>query len=324
MFLAGDVGGTHTRLGLFERGDPRPRLIAARVYATGAFRGLPSVLQSFARDVPHRVPLEAAAIAVAGPVIGDAARLTNGSWDVRVSDVDPLVDVHRVVLLNDLQGLATAVPLLDESELVALQSGRPVSTGNCAVIAAGTGLGEAHLPFIGGRYVPVASEGGHADFAARTDQEFEFVQMLRSTHGRAQVEDVLSGPGIDHLHRFTHRAHSCLVVGETDSMQRPKAITASALARQCSACEDALRMFVAALGAEAGNLGLRGLATNGVFVGGGIPPKILPALQDGLFLDAFRDKAPMADLVRTMPVHVVVNADAGLLGAAVVAQEISA
>jgi glucokinase len=190
------------------------------------------------------------------------------------------------------------------------------------VIAAGTGLGQAYLHYINGRLLPVASEGGHTDFAARTDREFGLARLLRESYGRAEIEQVLSGPGLRNIHRYTHRSEACAAVSGVAPAEQPAAISEAALSGGCDRCMEALDIFVEAYGAEAGNLGLRGVATAGVFVGGGIAPKILASLTDGRFMSAFRAKAPMTDLVAMMPVHVIVNPDAGLLGAAVAAQRL--
>jgi glucokinase len=219
--------------------------------------------------------------------------------------------------------MATSVAQLEGDEIVVLQQGAPRANGNAAVIAAGTGLGQAYLHHVKGRLLPVASEGGHADFAPRTDREFELVRMLRDIHGRAEVEQVISGPGLLNIHRLTHDGQSCRAVNGLPAAEMPAAISEAALTQRCAGCVEALGMFVDAYGAEAGNLGLRGVATAGVFVGGGIAPKILPALQNGRFMRAFRDKAPMGDLVAALPVNVIVKQDAGLLGAAIAAQELA-
>jgi glucokinase len=167
-----------------------------------------------------------------------------------------------------------------------------------------------------GRLVPAPSEGGHADFAARTDRELEFVRMLSAREGRVEVEQVLSGRGLVNLHRFTHQGGECAIVTDLDSPNAPAAISKAGLGGRCQGCAEALRMFVSAYGAEAGNLALRGLALGGVYVGGGIAPKILPAIQSGGFMQAFLDKAPMTDLLTRVPVKVILNAEAGLIGAA--------
>jgi glucokinase len=227
-----------------------------------------------------------------------------------------------VQLVNDLEAMAYAVPVLEPDELAVLQGGVAVPTGNAALIAAGTGLGEALLHNVNGRFLPSPSEGGHADFAARTRREFALVQELSRIHGRVDNERVISGPGLVNVFRFTHGSQdlrsACRELGpEVDASSLPAAISKAALEGRCESCAEALEMFIEAYGAEAGNLALRTVATAGVYIGGGIAPKILPALEDGRFMEAFRDKEPMVDLLRTLPVMVILNRHAGLLGAAV-------
>lgn len=323
MLLAGDVGGTKTLLGLFEPGDPRPRQIVSRAYHTHEFDSFIAILDAFAHDVGRPLTVDAVSAGVAGPIINQRAKLTNVGWDISVAEIARRLDTRRVALLNDLEAMAYSLGALDGGELVPLQRGDRKVDGNAAVIAAGTGLGEAYVHFVGGHRMPVASEAGHADFAPRTDREFELVRMLRERHGRAEVEQVLSGPGLVNLHRFTHRGAACEAVRGLAPAEQPPAIAEAALSRTCVNCAAALEMFVDAYGAEAGNLGLRGIATAGVFIGGGIAPKILPALQDGRFMAAFLAKAPMEELVSAMPVNVIVNPEAGLLGAAVAAQALA-
>jgi glucokinase len=323
MLLAGDLGGTKTLLGLFKGGDRRPRPVATRTYPTQQFGSFTAILDAFVRDLGRGLDIEAAAIGVAGPVVDQRARLTNIDWDVTTAEIARRLDTRRVALLNDLEVTAQSIPVLNDEELVVLQPGAAKGEGNAVVIAAGTGLGEAYLRRIDGRLVPVPSEGGHADFAARTDREIDFLRMLRERFGRAEVEQVLSGPGLVNLHRFTHGGDDCDAVRGLEPHEMPAAISAAALDGRCPTCGEALSMFVEAYGAETGNLALRGVATGGVFIGGGIAPKILPALQDGRFMEAFRAKAPMTELLSAMPVHVIMNPDAGLLGAAVAAQDLA-
>jgi glucokinase len=236
-------------------------------------------------------------------------------------------------VLNDLEALAYGVTVLQSDELAVLQHGVPVPGGNAAVIAAGTGLGEGVLHNIAGRFVPSASEGGHADFAARTPRELDMVRELTRVFGRVSNEHVVSGPGLVNVYQFTHQSfgtertltpasvmptHLCSAVGSLkDAAELPARISAAAMEGRCAACVDAFDLFVSAYGSEAGNLALRSVATAGVYIGGGIAPKILPALRSGGFLEAFRAKQPMRDLVATMPVAVILNSDAGLIGAAV-------
>jgi glucokinase len=236
--------------------------------------------------------------------------------------------------------MAYAIPVLAADELAVLQEGVKISSGNVAVIAAGTGLGEGMLLNIGGRLVPGQSEGGHADFAARTPRELEMVGALTRVFGRVSAEHILSGPGLVNVYRFTHDIlntegggldaervgapaviavrNTCAAVGPvSDPSELPARITASALAGKCPGCVEALELFVSAYGAEAGNVGLRVVATAGVYIGGGIAPRILPALRNGRFIAAFRAKAPLDELVSRMPVAVILNKRSGLLGAAV-------
>jgi glucokinase len=223
--------------------------------------------------------------------------------------------LSRVHLLNDLEAMAYAMPVLENAEVCVLQAGRPAAGGNIAVIAAGTGLGESCLHRVNGHEVAIASEGGHADFAARTDREIALLKHVIARYGRAQVEDVISGRGLLNIHRAIH-AGPCQATIDPDAAGASAAISSAALAGRCPGCVDALNIFVEAYGAEAGNLALRAVATGGVFVGGGIAPKILVALTSGAFISAFRAKAPFESMLDAMPVKVIINDGAGLLGAA--------
>jgi glucokinase len=323
MILAGDVGGSKTLLGLFEpppAGARRPRRVHVRSYATLDFTGLPAMIARFA-DETGGASLTGAAFGVAGPVLDRAASLTNVSWRVSAVELEAALGAG-VTLLNDLEAMATAVPLLLPDELRALQTGAARPGGNIALIAAGTGLGEAALHVVNGRYVPLASEGGHADLTVRTDREIALLRALRDEFGRASVEHVVCGPGLVHVARFTHGEGRCATAGEFATAADGAArVSEAGMAGTCPACAEAVQLFVEAYGAEAGNLGLRVVATGGVFVGGGIAPKMLAALNDGRFIRTFRAKAPMDDLLAEMPVHVITNAEAALVGAAVAAAD---
>jgi glucokinase len=322
MLLAVDIGGTKTLLGLFERSFPRPVPHTVRSYATNSYTKFTEILDAFAADLRERSPVEAAAVGVAGPVLADRATLTNVNMDIATADVAVRFGARKVMLLNDLEAMASAVDVLTDEELVPLQRGLPRDSGNAAVIAAGTGLGEAFLHREGAQLVPIATESGHADFAARTDRELELVRMLRERYGRAEVEHVISGPGVVNLHRFTHRGGECQVVVDVAAADAPAQITQAAFGGRCQGCAEALRMFVSAYGAEAGNLALRGMATSGVYIGGGIARKILPALENGSFMEAFLAKGALRSLLLNIPVRVIVRDEAALLGAAVCAQRL--
>jgi glucokinase len=297
--------------------------VATHEYATEAFPSFTSILDAFARDVGLAAPVTAVAVGVAGPVVANRAKLTNITWDVSAAEVTARLGTRHVQLLNDLEAMANSVEVLTPDEFVLLQEGVVRADGNAAVIAAGTGLGQAYLHRVNGRLQPVASEGGHADLAARTDREIELVRMLRDLYGRAEVEHVLSGPGLVNLHRFTHRGGECEMLQGVDPRDAPPRISQAGLSGRCQGCAEALRMFVIAYGAEAGNLALRGVTTSGLYIGGGIAPKILPVITSGGFMDAFLAKEPMRELLMKVPVKVILNAEAGLLGAAVCAQEMA-
>lgn len=337
MILAGDVGGTKTLIGLFDPdpADGRPHVVRQHEYATLEFPSFDAIVDAFLTRERARVPaITALCVGVAGPVQGLVARLTNVPWVVDLGRVAPLVGRARLKLLNDLEAMAHAVAYLEADELAVLQEGIAQPRGNGALIAAGTGLGQALLHNVNGRFVPSPSEGGHADFAPRNRLELELAGRFMAEGVRVEVETFLSGPGLVNLYRFTHENErtpdaslhhrlGCTGVPEgTDPDAAPAAITAAAFEGRCDQCVDALDLFVEIYGSEAGNLALRALATAGIYLGGGIAPKILPALEGGRFLDAFRDKPPMSDLLATVPVQVILNDEAALVGAAVHGQSL--
>ena len=318
MILAGDIGGTKTLLGLFDSVPARPRAIAVRTFGTLDFPDLPSMIETFLDGNDTReASISNACFGVAGPVIGEAAELTNVPWRVDARQVASAFGA-QVTLLNDLQAMAYSIPVLKASEVHALQEGEALRGGNIALIAAGTGLGEALLHYVDGRFVPSPSEGGHADFCARTDREIALLRHLTARYGRADVEHVISGRGLINIHRATHST-PCSASVDLEDPQAPAAISSAALEHRCPSCVETLDLFVDAYGAESGNLALRCVSTGGLFIGGGIAPKILSALSTGLFMRSFLEKPPLEEMLRRMPVKVVLNAEAGLLGAAVYA-----
>jgi glucokinase len=260
MILAGDVGGTKTLLGVFERDAARPRPIRVAEYGTLDYRDLSAMIDELTSEAAtRRLPIDAACFGVAGPVIGDTAALTNVPWTVEARTIASRFGFGRVDLLNDLQAMAYGVTVLQPSELHVLQAGESRPDGNIGLLAAGTGLGEALLHKVGGRFIPSASEGGHADFAARNEREIALLRRLIARFGRAQVEDVVSGPGLRNIHDVTHTG-GCRGVQDLESRDAPAAIAAAALEHRCDGCVEALRMFVEAYGAEAGNVALRAVS----------------------------------------------------------------
>jgi glucokinase len=318
MILAGDVGATKTLLGLFDGSRPRPRPVAVRTFETHDYDGPATVIKAFLAEAASGQTIDTACFGVAGPVENGTARLTNAPWRVDAKDLARTFAVARFTLLNDLEAMAYSLPHLEPAEVHVLQEGSPVAGGNMALIAAGTGLGEAVLLQIDGRFVASPTEAGHADFAARNESEVAVLRDLVQRYGRAEYEQVISGHGLVNLHRVMHKG-PCVAVPSPEDPNAPAAITRAALEHRCSGCVEALRIFVEAYGAETGNLALRSVATAGVFVGGGIAPKILPALTDGRFMRAFHEKAPLADLMAKISVKVILFPEPGLLGAAVYA-----
>ena len=318
MILAGDIGGTKTLLGVFDAAPVRPRPAFVRSYGTLDFDELSVMIAEFFRDAETRPDaIDRACFGVAGPVMDEAAQLTNVPWRVDARRVAADFTFRGVSLLNDLEAMGYAVPVLRESEVHVLQEGEALRGGNIALIAAGTGLGQALLHNVNGRFIPSPSEAGHADFAARTEREIELARELTRRYGRADVEHVISGRGFFNIHPVAHRGNACAAHVNLDDPDAPAAMTLAAAERRCAGCIETVDMFVDAYGAEAGNLALRTVSTGGLFVGGGIAPKILPALSAGTFMRAFRAKPPLDGMLAAMPVKVILNAEAGLLGAAV-------
>jgi len=319
LLLAGDIGGTKTLLGLFEPAADRPRPVVIRSFTTLDHGDLPSMIAAFLEQAAtDRSAIDTACFGVAGPVIDEAATLTNVPWRVDARGVAAAFGFRRVELLNDLEAMAYSVTVLQPSEVLVLQEGVPGAKGNMALIAAGTGLGEALLHHVDGRFIPSPTEAGHSDFAARTEREIALVRDLIARVGRADIEHVVSGHGLVNIHRVTH-AEPCRAAVDLEKPDAPAAITAAALERRCPGCVEALDLFVEAYGAEAGNLALRSVATAGVFIGGGIAPRILPALTSGAFMRAFCAKPPLDAMLAKMPVRIILNPEAGLIGAALYA-----
>jgi glucokinase len=316
MLVAGDVGGTKTLMGLFARTRPKPRAIESRAYRTLDFPDLGALSQQFLRDTGARSDdIEAASFGVAGPVAGSRAQLTNVPWTVDLDALLTQMPIPRAYLLNDLEALAWSVAVLDGDEVEVLHAGVPDPRGSVALIAAGTGLGVALLPNVNGRLVPHASEGGHVDFAARTPGEQRLANALIAEFGRADTERVVSGPGLANIHRLLY-PHRCSTLSSAAGEDLPAAISRAAVEDNCPSCRQTLELFISAYGAAAGNLALTVLSTGGIYLGGGIAPRILPALRWPQFMDAFLDKSPLEDLVARIPVRVILNPAAGLLGAA--------
>jgi glucokinase len=322
MILAGDVGGTKTLLGLFDPGPPlRPERVAS--FPSASFPSLVAIVEAFRSSAP--APIAAAALGVAGPIRGTRAVLPNLPWSVDAAPVAALLKLPALALVNDLEATAWGLELLGDEDVATLLPGDAAPAGNQAVISAGTGLGEAVLYRAGERRTAFATEAGHADLAARTDLEIELIGWLRARHGRVSWERVLSGPGLANVHAFLAAAsrgeEPARITAAIRAGDAAAVISAAALEGTSERCALALDLFAGVYGAEAGNLVLRALATGGLFLGGGIAPKILPWLRREPFRRAFLDKGRLSPLLAATPVRVILNERTALLGAARVAAE---
>jgi glucokinase len=321
MILAGDIGGTKTVLALFEEAPGALVPIREEVFSSASTPTFEALAQRFL-ERHGRPPLRAACFGVAGAVVDGRSKATNLPWELDESRLAGVLGTPRVRLLNDLEAAAYGVLILGPESLVTLQAGRPgEARGTMALIAAGTGLGEAIMAWDGNRHHVLPSEGGHADFAPRTELEGALWEFLRAEFGHVSYERVLSGPGFYNVYRFLRqhrgRPEPAWLSEERVAGGDPSAAVAEAgLAGRDPVCEETLTLFAAIYGGEAGNLALKALAVGGVFVGGGIAPKILPALRAPHFVEAFVDKGRLAGLMRSIPVHAVLEPRAPLLGAA--------
>ena len=318
MILAGDIGGTKTVIGLFEEAGHRLHAIREDTFPSRNYGTLEEILNQFLGS-GSRLPLRAACFGVAGPVIEGKSKTTNLPWVLDERRLADILHVPHVTLLNDLEAAAYGMLHLEPTDLCTLQPGLP-RKGNIAVIAAGTGLGEAILYWDGNCYHPIATEGGHTDFGPRSDLEVELLRYLQRECGRVSYERVLSGPGLFNIYRFLRDSGVAsepewlrVRIAEADA---GAVISEIGLVGDDPLCTKALDLFVSVYGAEAGNLALKAFAIGGVYVGGGIAPKILPKLRDGTFTSAFADKGRFAELLRSVEVKVALNPRAALLGAA--------
>jgi glucokinase len=327
LLLAGDIGGTKTVLGVFsaEHGPRAP--LAQSEFPSAKYPSLVAMVREFLAGTGLTV--ERASFAVAGPVIAGSSKGTNLSWYLDETELATELELQSVHLLNDLEAIGDAVPSLEESDLHTLNPGEPVVGAARAVIAPGTGLGEAFLIWDGSRYRAFPSEGGHAAFAPTSDLEAGLLAYLRERFEHVSVERVCSGPGLLNIYRYLrdsgHAAESAELARALPAVEYgPSLISAAALrADSDPLSRAALELFVSILGAEAGNLALKVLSLGGVYLAGGIPPRILPALTDGRFLRAFTAKGRMGELLARVPVSVVALR-AAILGAAIRGLELAA
>ncbi len=323
MILAGDIGGTHTRIALFEAMQDTLRLVIERVYPSREHKGLEEIISLFLSN--QQVTINAACFGIAGPVINDRVSTPNLAWVVDAMEISRHVGLKTSWLINDLHAHASGIDDLAPADLVSLNDASPQS-GNAGLIAAGTGLGEAGLYWNGARRQAFPCEGGHCDFAPRNDLEIALLRYLLAKFGRVSYERVLSGPGLVNIYEFlrdsgTEPEPAWLAEESKASTDLAALISQYGMSGKAPICERALDIFVSIYGAEAGNLALKLLAISGIFVSGGIAGRILPKLQTQAFKCAFVNKGRMQPLMEQIPLRVIVNDGVGLLGAARYAYE---
>ena len=319
LVLAGDIGGTKTNLALFSVKGEKLHSESLRTFPSKRYSGLVPVLQEFLAADHNKI--DSACFGIAGPVVDGKVKTPNLPWMIDTAELRHALKLDSVSLLNDLEAGAYGIFTLDNDEFCTHNEGIMRQSGSKALIAAGTGLGQAIMYDDGRHFHPLASEGGHADFAPRDELEIELLRYLIGRFGHVSYERVLSGPGLFNIYRF---------LKENRGMAEPKSLTEqfaatddpsaviskAALANEAEICVKSLEMFVSIYGAEAGNLALRAKSVRGLYIGGGIAPKILAKLKDGTFMPAFVDKGRYTELLAGTPVQVVLNDQAALRGAA--------
>jgi glucokinase len=318
MILAGDIGGTKVNLAHFEVKERGLTSGGVSSYPSRDHSSLDEIARAFFEQ--HRVRPEFACFGIAGPVRNGRSQLTNLDWTLDASDLARSLGLKQVWLINDLEANAHGIAGLAPEDFVTLGHGAADAAGTLAIISAGTGLGEAGLLWDGQRHLVIPSEGGHADFAPRTDLDIELLKFLRKKFHQVSWENVLSGPGFVHIYEFLrdagHGTEPDWLKQQFKETDPAAAITRAGLAKTCDLCVKTLDQFAMYYGAEAGNLALKMLATGGVYVGGGIAPKILEKLKDGTFMKAFVGQGRMSELLAAMPVRVIMNDKTALIGAA--------
>jgi glucokinase len=322
MILAGDVGGTKVDLALYDFINGKLQYTRDKVFKARDYPGLEVIVKEFL----GADQVTAACFGVPGPVRDGRLRLTNLPWTLDSRELSSGLGIEHVFLINDLEANGYGIAELTPDQIYTLAEGDSSQTGNRALIAAGTGLGQSLLIWNGHIHVPFPSEGGHADYAPRNEDEIDLLRFLKEKYnGRVSFERVVAGMGLTSIYQFLRDvrgmeepawlAEKIARVGDPNSV-----ITENALSAKSEICEKALDMFVSAYGAEAGNLALKVLSVGGLYVGGGIAPRIIEKLKDGTFIKAFTDKGRLSQLLINMPVRVILESRAALMGAAAYAE----
>ena len=322
MILAGDVGGTKVDLGLYDFVNGKLKKSRDKVFKAKEYNGLETIVKEFLGEDK----VTAACFGVPGPVRDGRLRLTNLPWTLDSRELSKNLGIDHVFLINDLEANGYGVAELAPEQIYTLSEGDPSQTGNRALIAAGTGLGEGLLIWNGRTHIPYPSEGGHGDYAPRNEDEIDLLRFLKEKYnGRVSFERVVAGMGLTSIYEFLREVRGMeepawltekfAAAGDPNSV-----ITEMGLSAKSDICEKALDMFVSAYGAEAGNLALKVLSVGGLYVGGGIAPRIIEKLKDGTFMKAFTDKGRLSQLLINMPVRIILESRAAQMGAAAYAE----
>jgi glucokinase len=322
MILAADVGGTKTSVAVFSSKRNLRKPLAQKTFSSPRFEDIESLLFEFLSK--NKYSIDQACFAVAGPVVEGKSSITNLPWVISERQIKRVLGISSVLLVNDLVATASFVPFLNpDTDFLVLNEGRPIKGGSIAVIAPGTGLGEAFLIWDGKKYRALASEGGHCDFGPRDPVQAELLKYLQQKFGHVSYERVCSGPGLREIHTFYHKVvdtrerHIELSKMITEVEDPVPIIVKAALGGvHCELCEKSLDTFVTIMAAEASNLALKVFATNGIYIAGGIPTRIRPALEEGKFVGVLKEKGRLSEVLTDIPINLILNPDVCLLGAA--------
>ena len=318
LILAGDVGGTSTRLAFFEANNAGLAVVAERHYPSRQHGSLADIVMQFTEE--HKLTPEQACFGIAGPVLDGKVTTPNLPWSIESSNLARVIGLSSVKLINDLEANIYGIAALKDEDMAVLNQGESNPTGTIAIISAGTGLGEALAYWDGACHRPLPSEAGHADFAPRSQLETELLLYLQVEYRRVSCERVLSGPGLLNIYRFMRDVRqmpeTTAVVDAMLTVDPAQAITTAAMNDSCALCSTTLDLFLSIYGAEAGNAALRFFATGGVYIGGGIAPHLIKKLRGSDFMSAFTTKGRLSPLLESIPVKLILNDRAALLGAA--------
>lgn len=320
MILAGDIGGTKSRLAAFETEGNRLSCVVEKIYPSKEHNGLSEIVADFVKT--EGIPARSACFGVAGPVREGRSKISNLPWIIDSRELATQLRLSKVGLINDLEAFAYGIDALESKDFVTISEGAPNAEGNMAVVSAGSGLGEAGLYWDGFRHHPFACEGGHTEFAPKNDVEVDLLKYLMNKYGQQHVsyERILSGPGVKNIYEFLRDTKleeepAWLKEQFNNAKDVPALISELALRDKAPICTRALSIFVSVFGSETGNCVLKFMATGGVFVAG-IAGKIVGKMKERAFMDSFLDKGRMKDLLEAVPIKIVLNEDSGLYGAA--------